>query len=284
MHALRYILGYCIAIWYIIIGKRRRLLKYYDKPGTCLAIVGHNPNRRDLELLLKWYLQQGFTFILPYINEAGIVAKGRIAWLSFDDGWQSFKTDVLPVLEKLNIPATLFIAPHETEQGQLWTNGIRPFVGDTKIKQMYSMPWRERQKIVEDVFSKCSNKRRLLTREDVVFLAKHPLVDIQNHTMTHLSCSRRPVHEVLDDVMAAQSTLRAWIGKDCRLVCYPFCHHTIETDDAIKSANLIPVCGDAGEGTFACLGATRNMFKDKASLQENIGSSLNAWRKVKVPK
>ena len=284
MKYLRYILGYCVAIWYVVIGKRNRLLVYYDKPGTCLAIVGHDPDRKDLERLLNWYLQQGFTFVLPSMIEEGNVTKGRIAWLSFDDGWQSFKTDVLPILEKLNIPATLFIAPHETEQGQLWTNGTRSYLGDSKIKQMYSMPWAERQKIVDDVFSKYGNVRRLLTREDIVVLSKHPLVDIQNHTMTHLSCSHRPVQEVLNDVMAAQETLKNWIGKDCKLMCYPFCHHTNETDNAIMAANLIPVCGDAGEGTIANLGTTRNMFKDKASLQENIGRSLNAWKKVKVPK
>ncbi len=284
MNALRYILGFCVAIWYVIIGKRHRLLTYYDKPGTCLAIVGHDPNKRDLERLLKWYLHQGFTFIIPSMIDENIVAKSRIAWLSFDDGWQSFKTDVLPVLEKLNVPATLFIAPHETEQGQLWTNGTRPYLGAKEINQMYSMSWTERQKIVDAVFFKYGNVRRLLTREDIVVLAKHPLVDIQNHTMTHLSCSRRPVQEVLDDVMEAQMILKEWIGKDCKLVCYPFCHHTNETDKALMAANLIPVCGDAGEGTIECLGATRNMFKDKASLQENIGRSLNAWIKVKVPK
>lgn len=66
-------------------------------------------------------------------------------------------------------------------------------------------------------------------------------------------------------------------------MCYPFCHHTGETDRAIRDAGLVPVCGDAGEGTIYHIGATRNMFKDCATLQENIRRSLNAWRKVKAP-
>ena len=115
MNTLRYTVGFLIAIWYIVIGKRRRLLAYYDKPGTCLAIVGHDPKDCDLERLLKWYLRQGFTFVLPSMLKTEKESIGRMAWLSFDDGWQSFKSEVLPVLVKLNIPATLFIAPHETE-------------------------------------------------------------------------------------------------------------------------------------------------------------------------
>lgn len=280
---IKYLLGYLLATWYGAIGKRHRLLAHYDKPGTCLAIVGHDPKAKDLERLLKWYLRHGFKFVLPSMIDNVMSANGRLAWLSFDDGWLSFKTDVLPVLEKLNIPATLFIAPHETEQGQLWTNGARPYLGAAKIKEMYSLPWAERQDIVDGVFAKFGNVRRLMTKQDVIELAKHPLVDIQNHTMTHMSCSHRPVDEVMEEVRSAQATLKKWTGKNCKLVCYPFCHHTEETDRAIREAGLVPVCGDAGEGTIEHLGATRNMFKDRATLQENIGRSLNAWRKVKVP-
>lgn len=284
MELLRHIVGYCIALWYVAVGKRRRLLAYYDKSATCLAIVGHDPKARDLETLLRWFLKRGFIFVLPSNIETVPKDGKRLAWLSFDDGWLSFKTEVLPVLEKLQIPATLFIAPHETEQGQLWTNGIRPFLGSDKIKEMYDLPWKERQKIVDDVFRKHGNERKLLTKEEVIELARHPLVDVQNHTMTHLSCSHRPVGEVMNEVMEAQATLKEWTGKNCRLVCYPFCHHTDETDRAIKEAGFIPVSGNAGEGTISNLGATRNMFKDHASLQENIGRSLNAWKKVNVPK
>ena len=281
---VRCILGCCVAIWYAITGKRSRLLSYYDRPGTCLAIVGHDPKGRDLERLLRWYQQHGFRFVLPSQLERNEISGSRLAWLSFDDGWLSFKTDVLPILEKLNIPATLFIAPHETEQGQLWTNGTRPFLGAEKIHEMYSLPWPERQRLVDEVFAKYGNVRSLLSKEDVIALSRHPLVDIENHTMTHLSCSRRPVDEVMDEIIKAQTTLKEWIGKDCKLVCYPFCHCTDETDAAIRGAGFIPVRGNPGEGTVSGLGVTRNMFKDHASLQENIGRSLNAWRKVKVPK
>lgn len=269
-------------MWYLLNGTRSRLLRYYEGKGTCLAIVGHDPKASDLERLLRWFLRKGFKFVLPGGNHQRPTAR-RLAWLSFDDGWMGFKTDVLPVLEKLKVPATVFIAPHEIEQGQLWTNGTRPYIGDRKIKEMYSLPWAERQEIVDGVFAKFGNVRRLMTKQDVIELAKHPLVDIQDHTMTHLSCSHRPVEEVMDEIKKAQTTLKEWTGKDCKLVCYPFCHHTEETDRAIREAGLVPVCGDAGEGTIEHLGATRNMFKDRATLQENIGRSLNAWRKVKVP-
>ena len=284
MVKLRYIAGFIVSLWYVFTGKRRRLLSYYDRPGTCLAMVGHDPRGKDLERLLKWYLQHGFTFIVPSMIDRGQPIKGRLAWLSFDDGWLSFKTDVLPVLERLNIPATLFIAPHETEQGQLWTNATRKYLGAAKIKEMYSLSWRERQDMVDSVLSKHGNFRTLLTKQDVIELSRHPLVDIQNHTMTHLSCSHRPVEDVLDEVKKAQMILKEWTGKDCSLVCYPFCHHTEESDCAIRAAGLVPVCGDAGEGTLKYLGIVRNMFKDNGSLQENIGRSLNAWRRVNVPK
>lgn len=281
MQIIKYILGYFIGCWYAFIGKRSRLLQYYRQPRSCLAIVGHDPKAKDLEKLLRWFLKKGFKFIKPAEREA-YRNQGMLAWLSFDDGWLSFKTEVLPVLTKLNVPATVFIAPHETEQGQLWTNGTRQILGQGKIQEMYGMPYAKRQEIVEKVFLEQGNPRKLLTKEDVIGLSKNSLVDVQNHTMTHLSCSHRPIEEVLDEVKTANRVLREWTGKECELVCYPFCHATEETDHAIRDLGLIPVRGNPGEGTLDGVGMTRNMFKDRASLQENIGRALNAWCKVKV--
>lgn len=279
---MKLVAGYCLSLIYALIGKRRRLLRYYEQRGTCLAIVGHDPRAKGLEKLLVWYLRHGFTFVLPW--EDGLASKsGRLAWLSFDDGWKSFKTDVLPILEKLRIPATLFVAPHEIEQGQIWTNGTRRYLGSAKIAAMRKLAWAERQKIVDGIFARYGNPRQLLTKEEVVELSKNPLVDIQNHTMTHLSCRDRPIGEVLAEIHEANRVLKEWTGKVCKMVCYPFCFCTDETDRAIRALGFIPVHGDAGEGTLAAIGMTRNMFRDRATLQENIARSLNAWRKVVIP-
>ena len=63
---------------------------------------------RQLEKMLPWLIKRGYTFITPADLQKELPAKPIM--LAFIGGYQSFYTDVFPLLQQHKICATLFVA------------------------------------------------------------------------------------------------------------------------------------------------------------------------------
>ena len=282
----RELVGWSIATGYILSGARSRALKRCASGETILPIVGHDPDPKLFRALIRWFKGRGFSFVSA--DEMLAIVRGeqpcrpKLAWLSFDDGWRSFSSSVLKILEEEQVPATLFIAPRETEIGELWADSITESVGHGEVVKMYSWPLDERENKVREILSGRIRPRQLLTREEVVALARHPLVTIENHTNSHLSCSHRPTEEVVEEARTAAAELRSWIGRKTELCCYPFGHRTPATDAALNKAGFLPATLLPGMIAKGQTALRRNLFKDRFSLRENIGRILGAWVAVHV--
>lgn len=279
---IRKMIGWGLAQWFILSGGLKRKLKEYDGEGAILSLVGHDPTPVELEKILKWVIDHGFTFVSTDQLLDKNLPKGRKAWLTFDDGWKSFN-DFIPIFEKLNVPVTVFIAPHETERGQLWTNSIMPVTSQEDFRKLYKLPLVEREQKVDEILAKIGNPRKLLTKDELIEIAKHPLITLENHTWSHLSCSHRPVEDVVEEVRKASDTLQEWTGRKCRLVCFPFGQYREDAYNAVLEMGLRPVTCEAGLMIISKVGEYRNMFREKVSFAENVCRILNAWMKVQVP-
>lgn len=282
---LRKLIGWGVGTAFVMSGKRCRQLSGYDEPGTVLSMFGHNPRPKVLDDLLDWLVRRGFHFIstddLFSIRDGSAEWSPKTAWLTFDDGWAGFEKGLLPILEKHDVPATIFVAPNETERGKIWTNSVMGIVPGWQA--WYGKPASERYALVDAALSSAMpSPRQLATKDELCRLAHHPLVTLENHTYTHLSCSHRPVGEVIDEVARSQGILEKWTGRVPRLVCYPFGHCTKETDAEIKQMGLVPVSSYPGKMTMKTIGTCRNMFHDVMGLRENAGRVLQAWLTVKV--
>ncbi len=283
-YLIRKFIGWCVAILFIVTGRRYRCVRQYDKKGNIFSFYTHNPKPEVLEEVLKWLSRKGFTFIstdeLLAMQDGQMPWRRRCAWLTFDDGWAGFEEKLLPILEKYHCPATIFVPPREIERGQVWTNSIMSVVEN--IIPYYAMPAEERYKKVDKVLKKVGNPRHLASKEELIRLSQHPLITLENHTDTHLSCASRPVEEVIAEVRNVQDILTEWTGRAPKLMCYPFGHWTRETNMAIKTLNLIPVSSTQGMMTLETIGSARNMFTETMTTTENIGRILGAWVKVKA--
>lgn len=260
-------IGWGVALAYA--WKRRSVLRKV-REGWMLPIVFHAAKADEVRAILAW------------LKRAGMLER---VWLSFDDGWREFK-DTVKVLEEFEKPATLFVAPGETMRGDVWTNGLTV---------------EERQKL----YGECEESRyneiallndcglcgarslpvggcALLTDEEVREVAKHPLVRIGNHTWSHLSCTHRPLEEVLDEVDRAQMALTEWCGYAPTDFAYPFGRGTEELDREIRKRGMVPHYTRQGLVTKDTLGEARNMVYEGMSLEENLGRVLMAWPKVGV--
>ena len=284
---LREIVGWTIGMFFVATGCLARQLRRYDKPGTFLAIVCHDPCERVFVGIVEWLIKHGFSFVTPdelfAIQDGRKQWRPRMVWLSFDDGWLRFKSRIIPIIERYSVKATLFIAPHETERGQVWTNSIMPFVPYEKIREMYACASGDRYAVVDAILAEKTIPRQLMDAQTIRELAHHPLITIENHTFTHLSCSHRPISEVVAEIKEAQGVLSDWTGRTPRMVCYPFGHCSDETDNAVKQLGMIPVRLDPGVSDITRIGAYRNLVCDRHSITENVCRALNAWIAVTIP-
>ncbi len=165
-------------------------------------------------------------------------------------------------------------------RGQVWTNSILAEHPD--LKAYYPLPAEERYARVDVILGRIGNPRRLAPEAELRRLAHHPLITLENHTYTHLSCAARPIEEVLDEVKTTQSILTQWTGRTPKMCCYPFGHHTSESDQALIDIGIIPVHSNPGTMTLQSIGSVRNMFHETMTTAENIGRVLGAWLNVKV--
>lgn len=278
----RRFIGWLIALGFTIFGERGRKLRVYDSDEKILSLVGHNPNPEDFLRLMAWFVKHGFTFVSTDDILEKKLPKGRKAWLTFDDGWIGFKA-LIPILERYNIPATLFIAPHETARGQLWPDSIMSVTSHSEVRKMYGMDITTREKAVDAILGRIGNTRRLMTESDLKMISKNPLITLENHTWSHLSCSHRPVDEVKGEVRKASAILKEWTNRECRLVCFPYGHYNQDVKQAVIDEGLFPVTCDAGEMSVDAIGLKRNMFREHVTLSENVCRCLNSWLKVVTP-
>ena len=276
----RKVLGWLVAVSYVFMGNRRRALASYNKEGTILSIFGHESRPEVLEPIVKYLIGKGFTFVstddLLEMKAGRKKWHPKLAWLTYDDGWAGLCT-LLPVLEKYHVPVTVFVSPAETVRRQAWPKHVQPgkFVVDGQ--SLFDLPASERYRLIDNAIGKDSDRCELAGWEELKEFSKHPLVTIENHTNSHLSCSHRPIDEVMEEVKVARIRLQKEKLSESRLVCYPFGHRTAESDNWIRKAGMIPVRSDAGIMTVAQLGERRNAFHQNVTIQENIGRILGAW-------
>lgn len=276
----RKVLGWLVAVGYALVGARRRSMRCYDKDGAVLSIFGHESRPDVLEPLVRYLVRRGFTFVstdeLLAMRAGKKVWRPRLAWLTYDDGWRGLLS-LLPVLEKYNVPITVFISPRETDRRQAWANHIQSARCTGGSHTLFDLDACERYRLIDDHVGLELDKHELASWKEIQQVAQHPLVTIENHTNSHLSCSHRPIGEVQDEIRGARLRLAEMGLSQSRLMCYPFGHYTNETDLVILQSGMIPVRSDAGVMTLTLFGRYRNAFHQAASKQENIGRILCAW-------
>jgi peptidoglycan/xylan/chitin deacetylase (PgdA/CDA1 family) len=163
-------IGWGVAQFYKLNGTRSKIVSHIRRSNVRLPIVFHAATKNEVRRILFWLDKAR---ILPSVE------------LTFDDGWLEF-LDTVKVLEEFNIKATLFIAPREIQRGRVWTDGLTV----PQRQSLYSKSEDERIKEVEKLIKQSG--RRLMNEAEVKDVARHPLVNIGNHTWSHLSCPHRP--------------------------------------------------------------------------------------------
>ena len=176
----------------------------------------------------------------------------RAVCITFDDGYRSTHDLALPVLNKLQLPASVFITTGHMDQGSMWNDMILEAIRqqpsgelDLRSAGLAVYPLRstadrkatanqvtestkylpptarsELLKTLEALAGKSLQQSLMLTREMIIELAQNN-IEIGGHTITH------PILTKLDDdaarfeIMENKRQLEDIIGKPISLFAYP---------------------------------------------------------------
>ncbi|MBR3085711.1 MAG: polysaccharide deacetylase family protein [Kiritimatiellae bacterium] len=255
--------GWLVAAAYALAGARRRVVGRL-KAGWRLPVVVHALPPARLEGILSWLGRNGVLDSL---------------WLTFDDGWATLAESV-PILEKYNVHALVFIAPGQTLRGNVWTEeAMRLGVPAEVWRSWYPLPEAERNARLAGAAARATRRgpgRSLLSAEDIASLSGHPLLSVENHTWSHLSAPHRPAGEVAGEIERAQETLAEWTGRRPKWLAWPFGRGTPELDAVAAGFGLKTLYTRKGYEIGPC----RNMALEGVTFQENLGRVLGAWPRV----
>lgn len=121
--------------------------------------------------------------------------KRRSVVITFDDGYADNLYKALPILEKLKIPATIFVISGKV-------NSMEPFYWDEQTDKI--------------------DRGRSLTKQELITLSQNPLIEIGAHTMNHPHLSTLSIMEQEYEISDSKKKLEDLLNKPITLFSYPF--------------------------------------------------------------
>lgn len=249
------------------------LHQFYAGIGTCLAYhriiderpdtddfqpnIGISVHRDDFEHQMK-FVKDNYT-CLPLPTAALQLAAGtlldRSLIVTFDDGYRDNITVALPILERYQIPATIFVSPglidHTArlwwyEQEEIirrcealtfswagttyrWDLRTRP-LKQLAIEKLFSVTrtlcLEQQQQLMSELITvsgvTLSHEPEMLAWSELLRLSRHPLITIGAHTVNHPVLSRLSTPEVLREMRRSRRILQERLGIPIEYFAYPF--------------------------------------------------------------
>jgi peptidoglycan/xylan/chitin deacetylase (PgdA/CDA1 family) len=164
--------------------------------GIGHAGQGEDPDRlvcapEHLESHVRLLQRLGYTFMTAgaLLGRTGAAKpRGRIAVLTFDDGWRDGLTTVAPLLERLGVPATFYVCPG-------WLGGQHPLVDGP-----------------------CG---ALLDADDLRELHRRGM-EVAAHTLTHPDLRGLGYAELKTELEDSRAMVEEIIGERSETFAYPF--------------------------------------------------------------
>lgn len=178
--------------------------------------------------------------------------------ITFDDGYADNFEHAKPLLEKWDVPATIFVvsgavdSPYEMWWDELdrkhlgrtppdwdWGAPVDPDEGAVRYRADFHR-YREAPFDIEPVRAAARPERRMMTRDEVATLARGGLISIGAHTVSHPVLSQLSIGEQEREIVESKRQLEDIIGRSVPLFAYP---NGFRSD---YTAETIAICRRAG--------------------------------------
>ncbi len=174
---------------------------------------------------------------------AGTLPKYPLA-ITFDDGYRNFYTHAFPILKKMRIPATMFIAADfVSERKPLWVDRLEYAIGnqaggraekiarDKKIRdELKKLPDDEKEKLLQEIERVSSSIFSDFDGDRVVYapLSKSEILEMKGasikfgaHTKSHPILSKLSPARLGDEVRGSKEALKDICGGISDVFAYP---------------------------------------------------------------
>jgi peptidoglycan/xylan/chitin deacetylase (PgdA/CDA1 family) len=197
----------------------------------------------------------------------------RAVAVTFDDGYADTLEAALPLLERFDVPATVFFAAGCLGQEFWWdelarlqsrrraarpqpvlasagvsTPGTQPGA-PTTYRQLLDLPADRRANLLAGLRGLGGPAHeagsRCLTAQEVARLAEHDLISIGAHSMTHPRLPALPVSDQRWEVSASKASLEALTGCPVTAFAYPHGSLSAATRALVREAGYAFACGAA---------------------------------------
>ena len=201
------------------------------------------------------------------INEDWSNLKKNGVVITFDDGYADNLINALPLLEKYNIPATVFVTTLNIDtNNEFWWDRLSfdyTFLPETfwlpENKQIVSkmqwsnfrisetlkkksniekLKWLEQFEAINNIKFKPRPEYRSLSIQELIDLAKHPLITIGLHTESHYELANLTFDEQKIEIETNISKLKELGVSDCEFIAFPHGSYNSETFRVMEMLNI----------------------------------------------
>jgi len=130
----------------------------------------------------------------------------RLATLTFDDGYEDFYKNALPLLEQYGYPATVFVVSSLIGRSNLW---------DTARYGGVSEPLMDLEQL-----------REIRARG----------IEIGSHSKTHADLTKLDTGSLTEEIEGSKRQLEGLLGPPIDLFCYPFGGYTPQAIEVVRKA------------------------------------------------
>lgn len=199
--------------------------------------------------------------------------------ITFDDGYRDVYNNALPILEKFNVPATVFVTTENLDTCyENWTDNIMRAIFEPadrkdyfecsdcelegkwytrdleektafyrKINYLFRHVGKNKREKYESILLDWAgltregrNENRILSVHELKELSKSPLISIGSHCVTHPSLAALTAEEQEQEICNSITRLKEIIGLPIRYMAYPFGSRTSYNAITIE---LLKSCG-----------------------------------------
>jgi len=184
---------------------------------------------------------------------------GRLA-ITFDDGYADTLHAALPILERHDAPATVFVATGGVDSGRpFWWDELVTLLGPEDASRQRELhahlggltPTKRDEQLValrdrREITASPTTKARPLSRDEIVRLAAGGLVEIGAHTVSHPRLVSLVRQDQEREVRDSRDYLAALLGRPITSFAYPHGEHDATTCRIVSQAGFARACTSRG--------------------------------------
>jgi len=185
-------------------------------------------------------------------------ARGATVLVTFDDGYADNLYEALPVLQRYDVPATVFVASDAVVQArEFWWDDLERLVPpaeyDAAWARLREIGADEREATLDglraaaDVETTPRPDYRPLTPNELACLARDDRIAIGAHTASHARLAALPEAEQRAEIETGRDALQAIIDRRVESFAYPFGRagdYTAETMAIVREVGFTRACSN----------------------------------------